>query len=114
MLGNGLIGVVVKKAIGRMAAITYSPQKVRQKIEAGAAEAVRRERRGDFAPFTMDKPYRVEITLRASYPPEVVTGVDSIQGFELEKTGDRSYRFTTTDAKQIGYLLDTIEGVVLK
>jgi hypothetical protein len=40
--------------------------------------------------------------------------VDSLQGFELEKTGDRSYRFTTTDAKQIGYLLDTIEGVVLK
>jgi len=114
MLGNGLIGIVVKKAVGRQAAITYSPEKVRKMTEEAAAEAVRRERKGDFAPFTMEKPYRVELTLRATYPAEYVTGVEQLEGFELEKTGERSFSYTTSDAKQIGYLLDSIEEVVLK
>ena len=114
MLGNGVIGVVVKKAIGSTAAITYSPTKVRRMIEEGAAEAVRRERRGDFAPLTMEKPYRVELTLRATYPAEYVTGVEQLEGFQLEKTGERSFRMTTDDAKQIGNLLNAIESVVLR
>ncbi len=113
MLGNGVIGVVVKKAIGTTAAITYSPAKVRKLIEDAAAEAVRRERRGDFAPFTMEKPYTVDFTLRATYPPEYVTGVEGLTDFQLEKTGERSFRMTTDDAKQIGNLLNAIEGVVL-
>jgi D-amino peptidase len=114
MLGNGVIGVVVKRAIGTTAAITYSPTKVRRMIEAAAAEAVRRERRGDFAPLTMEKPYRVEFTLRATYPAEYVTGVEQLEGFQLEKTGERSFRMTTGDAKQIGNLLNAIEEVVLR
>jgi D-amino peptidase len=113
MLGNGVIGVVVKKAIGTTAAITYSPTKVRKMIEDAAAEAVRRERRGDFAPLTMEKPYRVEFTLRATYPQEIVTGVEGLIEFQLSKAGDRSFSMTTTDAKQIGNLLNAIEGVVL-
>ncbi len=64
MLPNGFVAIVTKRAIGRSAAITYSPAKVRQMLRAGATEAVRRERRGDFAPFTMERPYRVEFTLR--------------------------------------------------
>jgi D-amino peptidase len=114
MLGNGVIGVVVKKAIGTTAAITYSPTRVRRMIEAAATEAVRRERRGDFAPLTMEKPYRVEFTLRATYPAEYVTGVEQLEGFQLEKTSERSFRMTTDDAKQIGNLLNAIEAVVLR
>lgn len=114
MLGNGFIGVAVKKAIGRSAAITYSPAKVRTMLEKAAGDAVRRERKGEFAPFAMQKPYRVDFTLRASYPPEYVKGVERLEGFTLTKTGERSFRFTTSDAKQIGYLLDAIEEVVLK
>jgi hypothetical protein len=32
----------------------------------------------------------------------------------MEKTGERTFRFVTSDAKQIGYLLDAIEEVVLR
>lgn len=114
MLGNGFIGVVVKKAIGRSAAITYSPVRVRRMLEEAAAEAVRREKNGDFAPFTMDKPYRVDFTLRATYPEDYVTGVERLRGFELEKTGPRAFRFATSDAKAIGSLLNAVEEVVLR
>jgi D-amino peptidase len=114
MLGNGVIGVVVKKAVGRSAAITYSPAKVRSMLEEAAAAAVRREMRGDFSPLVMEKPYQVEFTLRASYPAEYVQGVETLTGYELEKTGERSFRFTTGDAKEIGHLLNAIEEVVLR
>jgi D-amino peptidase len=113
MLGNGVIGVVVKVAVGPNAAITYSPERVRQMLREAAREAVTREMAGDFEPFTLDRPYNVEFTLRPSYPESVVAGVDTITVFDLEKRGNRSYRFVTNDAIQIGYLLDSIEGIVL-
>ena len=114
MLGNGFIPVVTKRAVGRMAAITYSPAHVRAQLRAAAAEAVRRERRGDFKPFTMDRPYRIELTLRRSYPDSVVQAVAKLPEFSLEPTGERSFRFVTDSAKQMGYLLDAIEETVLR
>jgi hypothetical protein len=83
-------------------------------LEEAAEEAVRREMRGDFAPFTLPKPYRVEFDLRASYPAEYVDGVAALADFRLEKTGGRSFRFVTDDAKEIGHLLNAIEEVVLR
>ncbi len=114
MLGNGFIGVMVKRAVGRSAAITYSPAKVRRMLQTAAAEAVRRERRGDFKPFTMERPYRVEFKIRQSYPDSMVKGVAGLSEFKLEKIGDRSFRFVTDSARQMGYLLDAIEEVVLR
>ncbi|MEP7326982.1 MAG: M55 family metallopeptidase, partial [Gemmatimonadota bacterium] len=105
MLGNGVIGVVVKTAVGRNAAITYSPARVRRMLQTAAAEAVRREMRGDFTPFTMERPYRVEFTMRRSYSDSTVAAVAALPGFTLEKTGDRSFRFVTDSARQMGYLL---------
>ena len=46
MLNNGFVAIVTKHAVGRSAAITYSPAKVRQMLQAGAAEAVKRARPG--------------------------------------------------------------------
>ena len=43
--------------------------------------------RGDFKPFTMERPYRVEFKLRQSYPDSMVTGVAALSEFKLEKTG---------------------------
>jgi D-amino peptidase len=114
MLDNGVIGVVVKKAVGRSAAITYSPTRVRRMLQTAAAEAVRRERRGDFRPFTLDRPYTVDLMLRRSFPDSIVTSVAGLTEFTLEKTGERSFRFVTDNARQIGYLLDVIEEVVLR
>ena len=114
MLGNGVIGVVVKRAVGRSAAITYSPARVRRMLQTAAAEAVRREMRGDFKPFTMERPYRVEFTLRRSYSDSTVAAIAALPGFTLEKTGDRDFRFVTDSARQMGYLLDAIEETVLR
>jgi len=113
ILGNAFIGIITKYAVGRMAAITFSPARVRRMLADSAAVAVRRAMRGGFTPFRLEKPYRVELTLRRSYPEAIVQGVDSLNWIGLEKTGNRSYRLTTGDARQIGYLLDAIERVVL-
>ncbi|MGI9039406.1 MAG: M55 family metallopeptidase [Gemmatimonadota bacterium] len=113
ILANGVIGVVTKIAVGHNAAVTYSPERVREKLRAAAEEAVRREMAGEFEPFVLDTPYRVEFKLRDSYPMSVPTAVDTISSYGLEKTGDRSYRMVTDDEDQIGYLLDAIEEIVL-
>ena len=114
MLGNGFIEVETKKAIGGTAAITWHPEEVRRRLREAAREAVRREMRGEFAPFTLAKPYRVDFALRASYPEEYVQGVAGLAGWDLERTGERSFRITTDDAKRIGHLLNAIEEVVLR
>ena len=114
ILGNDFIGVTTKYAVGRMAAITFSPARVRRMLEDSAAAAVRRAMRGGFRPYRLAQPYRIEFSLRRSYPPAIVEGVDALRWEGLEKTGERSYRLTTSDARQMGYLLDAIERVVLR
>lgn len=114
ILGPDFVGIVTKYALGRMAAITFSPAKVRRMLEDSAGVAVRRAMRGGFRPYRLAKPYRVEFTLRRSYPAMIVQGVDSLRWQGLAKTGDRSYRLVTADARQMGYLLDAIEQVVLR
>jgi hypothetical protein len=43
-----------------------------------------------------------------------VTAVAGLADFALEKTGERSFRFVTDSARQMGYLLDAIEETVLR
>ncbi len=115
MLGTDFVAIVTKRAVGRSAAITSSPAQVRRELRAGAAEAVRRERAGEFPPLTMEKPYRVEFTLRRSFPDSVVTAIAGLEEFKLERTGGtRSFRFVTESAREMGYLLDAIEETVLR
>jgi D-amino peptidase len=114
MLPNGFVAIVTKRAVGRSAAITYSPAKVRRMLQAGAAEAVRRERQGDFKPLTMDRPYQVDFKLRRSYPDSIVQAVAGLKEFKLEKLGDRSFRFVTPSAREMGWLLDAIEETVIR
>ena len=114
ILGYDFVQVLTKRAVGRSAAITYSPARVRQMLAAGAAEAVRREQRGEFPPFTLTKPYTVEFKLRQTFPDTVVTQVAAFTDWKLEKIGERTFRLVTSDARQMGYLLDAIEEVVLR
>jgi D-amino peptidase len=115
ILGNGFLGVVVKTAVGPNAAITYGPTKVQQLLRQAAEEAVKREMRGDFKPFTLPKPYRVHLVLRASFPDALLSGIEEVERkYNLQKIRPRAYDFVTSDAKQIGYLLDAIESVVLR
>jgi D-amino peptidase len=112
MLPAGFVAVVTKYAIGKMAGITYSPAKVRQLVAAGAAEAVRRAK--SFAPFKLDKPYHVAFTLMATLSDTVVNQVANMAAFPLERTGPRSFRYTTDSARQIGYLIDAIQPAVIR
>ena len=113
-LGPQVVGVVTKWAIGRSAAITLSPAVVRQMLADSAAAAVGRAMRGEFRPFTLTRPYQVEFALRRGYPAELIAPVDTLSGFRLEKTGERTYRFVTRDAREMARLLDAIELVVLR
>jgi D-amino peptidase len=115
IFGPNLVGVVVKTAVGTSAAITHSPKKVQQMLRDSTALAVRRAMNGKYKPFTLAKPYNVEFTVRRSFPQEFITGIDSLMTqYKFEKTGDRTYRMTTRDAREFGYLLDAIERVVLR
>jgi D-amino peptidase len=114
MIPNGFVAIVTKQAIGRSAAITYSPARVRRMLQAGAAEAVRREQRGDFKPFTMERPYHVELKLRQSFSDSIVQSVAGLQEFKLERKGDRHFSYVTDSARQLGWLLDAIEETVLR
>jgi D-amino peptidase len=114
ILGNDFVAVTTKYAVGRMAAITFSPARVRRMLQDSAAAAVRRAMRGAFRPYRLAKPYRVEFALRRGYPDAIVQGGDSLRWQGLEKTGERTYRLTTSDARQMGYRLDAIERVVLR
>lgn len=115
MLNNGFIGVVVKTAVGSNAAITFSPARVQQMLERAAQDAVAREIRGEFRPFTLPKPYRAHFKIRQAYPDALLQGMDELERrYRLEKVAPRSYNFTTSDARQIGYLLDAIEILVIR
>jgi D-amino peptidase len=114
MVPNGFVAIVTKRAVGRSAAITYSPARVRRMLQTGAAAAVRRERQGDFKPFTMARPYTVEFKLRKSFPDSVVQGVAALSEFKLEQTGERNFRYVTDSARHLGWLLDAIEETVLR
>ncbi|HEX6694009.1 MAG TPA: M55 family metallopeptidase [Longimicrobiales bacterium] len=114
-LGNGVIGVVVKTAVGGTAAITWSPAKVQQMLRDSAAEAVRRERAGDFKPYVLDRPYQLEVRLSTS-SDTVLKQVDALMPrFNLTRGDDaRTYRMTAQSAVEIGYLFDAIEQIVLR
>lgn len=113
-LGVDVMIVVTKHALSRSAAVTYSPAVVRQMLRDSVAVAVRRAMRGEYRPFTLSKPYRVEFDVRASYPRELIAPVDTISGFNLAKTGERSYQLVTDDAREMARLLDVIELIVLR
>lgn len=114
-LGPGVVTVVTKIALSRAAAITHSPAVVRQMLRDSAAVAVQRAMRGQFRPFTMERPYRVEFVMRRSYSAPLLAAVDSVAtAWQLERGGERTYRYTTNDARDIALLLDAVELAVLR
>jgi D-amino peptidase len=114
ILGDRVVYVTVKQALGSAAAITLSPTRVRRLLEEGAREAVRREMAGELSPYRLETPYQVAFRLRPTYPDSIVAGVDALmKDWGMARTGPRSYRLVAHDAARIAYLLDAIEGVVL-
>lgn len=114
-LGNGVIGVVVKTAVGGNAAITWSPKRVQKMLADSSAAAVRRERAGDFKPYTLARPYQLDVTL-ATTSDTVVTQIDGLmEQYHLTRGAEpRSYHMVANSARDIGYLFDAIEQIVLR
>jgi D-aminopeptidase len=114
VLGSNIVGVVTKIAVSRQAAITFSPTRLQKMLTDSAAVAVRRAMAKEFKPFTMQKPYQVSYTLRATFPDSVVAQIDAVKFPGIQKVAGRSYKFTASDAKQIGYLLDALEHPLVR
>jgi D-amino peptidase len=114
-LGDGVITVTTKIAVGSSAGVTWSPAVVRQMLADSAALGIRRAMRGEIRPFRLEKPYQVELVLRRSFAANIADAVDGIPGFPtFTKTGDRSYRFVTSDARELARLFDVVEAIVLR
>jgi len=113
-LGPSVVTVTTKLAIGTSAGVTWHPMVVRQMLADSAAVAVARAVRREIRPFTLRKPYTVDLVLRRSYSPEVVAAVDALQFPNFTRTGDRAYRLVTSDAREIARLFDMIELIVLR
>jgi D-amino peptidase len=112
---HGMIGefeeVVSKVAYGRNAAATWTPAKVRERLRAAARRAVENERKGMYPPFVLEKPYRVEFTLRKSFADRA-DEVAGLARYRLERTGPASFRFETDDSLEIGHFLNDLELIV--
>ena len=114
-LGNDVITVTTKLAIGSNAGVTWSPAVVRQMLLDSAAAGVRKAMRHEVQPFRLQKPYQVDLVLRRTYNERIVEAVDSIPNFPtFRKTGDHTYHFVTNDAREIARLFDVVEGIVLQ
>jgi D-amino peptidase len=112
---HGMLGafeeVVTKIAYGRNAAASYSPAKVQARLREAARRAVLNERRGMYPPFTLEKPYRVEFTLRKAFTDKADT-VAGLTRYNLERMGPASFRFETSDAFDVGDLMNDLELIV--
>lgn len=105
------VDVVSKIAYGRNAAATYTPARVRARLREAAREAVEGERRGLYRPFTLERPYRVELRLRRSFADEA-DEVAGLARYPLRRTGPISFAFETDDALEIGEFLNDLELIV--
>ena len=112
---HGMLGdfedVVTKVAYGRNAAATYSPARVQARLREAARLAVLNERKGMYRPFTLEKPYKVEFTLRQSFADKA-DEVAELTRYHFERTGPASFRFETSDAFDIGDLMNDLEIIV--
>ncbi len=89
-LGEELEIAVVKRAVGRYAAKSYTPQKAQEIIYEKTKIALAKKKKPK--PFKMKSPYRFEVNfLRSS----MADGAELIP--QVERTGPRSVRFVTDD-----------------
>lgn len=87
LLGDRIVGVAVKRGIGTMSAINLQPAKARERIRAGAEEAVRRI--WELKPYNPGFPCRVEVDLDHQQKADVATLIPG-----TERIGERSFAFT--------------------
>jgi D-amino peptidase len=84
--------VIVKAAIGRRAAASVHPSVARERVRAGAEEAVRRATAGKLEPLEVERPIVLEAEYRHALEADYAALVPG-----AERYGDRGVRVTTED-----------------
>jgi len=84
--------VVVKTAVGRRAAASVHPSVARDRVRAGAEQAVRRAAAGDMQRFDVGRPVVLEAEYRHALEADFAALVPL-----CERYGDRGVRVTTDD-----------------
>lgn len=87
LIGERVVGVVVKRGIGTMSAINLQPEKARELIRSGAEEAVKRI--AELTSYSPGYPCRVEVDLDHQQKVDVATIIPG-----TERIGERSFAFT--------------------
>ena len=91
LLGAGrYVGVTTKRGISRFAAASLHPEVARDQIRAGAEEALRRL--GEFAPFQVAQPLRLELDFYYSPQADIAALIPT-----TERLGDRTIAFNAPD-----------------
>ena len=85
------VGVAVKKGLTRFAADSLHPEEARERVYAGAKEAV--ERRGEWEPLRFDPPIVVEETLYFSQQADMVMMIPG-----MERVDGRTVRYASPTA----------------
>lgn len=97
LLGEALVTVQVKEAIGRSAARCLGVEEARRRVRAGAREAVERLRAGRApTPLRPGSPTTIEVTFMKSQQAEMAALVPG-----SERTGPRTVRFTHADFREV-------------
>ncbi len=84
--------VIVKAAIGRRAAASVHPSMARERVRAGAEEAVKRAAAGQLQPLAVEPPIVLEAEYRHALEADYAALVPGV-----ERYGDRGVRVTTDD-----------------
>jgi len=69
---------------------------------------------GEVQPLGLQEPYQVPVKVRGSFADSVVTQVAGLTEFKLDKVGDRTFTLTTNSAREMGWLLDAVEEIVIR
>jgi D-amino peptidase len=96
LLGDGIIGVVVKRGLGVEAANHVHPAVAQEMIEAGAEEAIRRALAGEFQPYRIRPGCRVEVDLQN----QEITALSSLVP-GIDRVGDRSVAFSAANGEHL-------------
>ncbi len=91
LLGAGTyVGVTTKRGISRFAAASLHPGAARDRIRAGAEEALRRL--DEFVPFQVAQPLRLELDFYYSPQADITALIPT-----TERLGDRTLAFSAPD-----------------
>ncbi|HLI51432.1 MAG TPA: M55 family metallopeptidase [Thermomicrobiaceae bacterium] len=105
LLGEQIVGVVLKRGLGTSAAIGVTPAKARIMIREGAREAV--SRLAEYRPYNPGWPCRVEIAVNHQ---ERIDRVMALPG--AERTGNRSFATTVNDGLELAALINGALGLM--